>query len=171
MNNPDEKRQRKRQRRKEESSTDNNDKPRKFRRNLDRSHDIFVASLSGDAALAEKTTNTEEFDRYNLQGIESSNKKNRTGQRARKAKITAMEAKKKGKKWDTSVNWRPKKGKKSRNEKEETVAATTASPPKAQDVASVGKDWKKKEHPSWLAAKREQKSGIVAFAGTKIIFD
>jgi hypothetical protein len=36
-------------------------------------------------------------------------KKNRPGQRARKAKAMAMEAKKQGKTWDSSLNWRAKK--------------------------------------------------------------
>ena len=85
-------------------------------------------------------------------------KKNRKGQRARRAKAMAIQAKKEGKQYQ-SLNWRSsnedKTKKRKRRDEEE-------SEQKLEEQSSPN-------HPSW-SAKREQPSGIVAFKGTKITF-
>ena len=123
-------------------------------------------------------------------------KKNRPGQRQRKAKMMAIEAKKAGKTWYSSSNWREKKksnddgGSYTRNHKsnagddgrqrtgnKQKVSASglkTGDKVAASDVATMGKDWKEagKAHPSWAAQQAQKaKSGIQQFAGTKITFD
>ena len=99
-------------------------------------------------------------------------KKNRPGQRSRKAKTLAIQAKKEGRKWDSSLNWREKK---SAPKEEEAKEASTkpVAPAKAADIATMGKTWKEegKEHPSWAARKQSKNAGIVAFTGKKITFD
>jgi len=104
-------------------------------------------------------------------------KKNRAGQRQRKAKALAIQAKKEGKVWDSSMNWREKKATKSNDEQQAEARNqndNSQKPVKAKaaEIASMGKEWKDegKAHPSW-AAKQTQKAGIVAFAGKKITFD
>merc|ERR1712238_29984 len=98
-------------------------------------------------------------------------KKNRMGQRARKAKAMAIEAKKSGKVWNNSINWREKK-----NTTEEKSTMDNKRKPivKSSDVANMGKNWKDegKSHPSWAAKEAQKlKSGIAQFKGTKITFD
>ncbi|GMH99984.1 hypothetical protein TrST_g6177 [Triparma strigata] len=95
-------------------------------------------------------------------------KKNRKGQRARQAKAKAVAARKRGEKWDSSVNWRAKKEKEEEVEdsglkKDEIVLKAT--------VGAGGKKWqdKGKAHPSWAAKKVEK--GIVEFKGTKVTFN
>jgi len=100
-------------------------------------------------------------------------KKNRPGQRARKAKAMALEARKAGRTWNKSVNWREPKPK--NVEKEQTTESKTETKPKcveAAKIASMGKSWREtgNAHPSW-AAKSSQNQGIVAFQGKKITFD
>jgi hypothetical protein len=121
-------------------------------------------------------------------------KKNRPGQRARKAKAMAIEAKKAGRVWDSSVNWREKKKKQKQkkpnekgdketdvvNNKQEMMISASgldkSKDIKVSEVVNMGKDWKEqgKAHPSW-AAREAQKAksglGMVAFAGKKITFD
>jgi hypothetical protein len=96
-------------------------------------------------------------------------KKNRAGQRARKAKAMAIQAKKEGRTWDNSVNWREKKNK---DEKQQLKENTMKQPKQPAEIATMGKTWKEEgmEHPSW-AARQSQKAGIVAFTGKKITFD
>jgi hypothetical protein len=96
-------------------------------------------------------------------------KKNRPGQRARKAKALAIKSKKEGRTWDNSVNWREKKN---TDEKQQPKEASVKQPAQAAEIATMGKTWKEegKEHPSW-AARQSQKAGIVAFTGKKITFD
>jgi len=106
-------------------------------------------------------------------------KKNRAGQRARKAKALAIQAKKEGKKQEyfQSLNWREEKTperkrkritdgsdkkKKSRKDSESRSTLTSLSTDSAVDLF--------KNHPSW-AAKQQQKSMIVSFQGKKITFD
>lgn len=109
-------------------------------------------------------------------------KKNRRGQRARKAKALAIQAKKEGKQYQ-SINWReekpktntstrrkPREDKTSSSSGEEqrsqrpprTTAAPSAPAPSVEDLSQ--------NHPSW-AAKQQQKPTIVAFQGKKITFD
>jgi hypothetical protein len=105
--------------------------------------------------------------------------KNRKGQRARRAKALAIEAKKTGRQYQ-SINWREEKTKeqktedfnKSRPRKKDydgpqskhggDTKSTVDKKPTTEELAS--------NHPSW-AAKQQQKSGIVAFQGKKITFD
>jgi hypothetical protein len=89
-------------------------------------------------------------------------KKNRQGQRARKAKAQAKEAKKQGKQYQ-SINWRSSEGKSTKRPRDEKDDRDKP-PPSAKPEAPAAPD-----HPSW-AAKLQQKSGIVAFQGTKITF-
>jgi len=102
-------------------------------------------------------------------------KKNRPGQRARKAKAMAIEARKNGTKLDKSLNWREKKVYNDDYNNDPNYNNTTTNKPKNLDVgkiATMGKEWKEEgnAHPSWGAAAAKKK-GIVAFQGTKITFD
>lgn len=149
---------------------------------------LFIGSLSG------KTFEEEEYDdEYyggedgeieNVEEYITNKKKNRKGSRARRIKKMAEEARKEGKKWDPSINFRKNKsstkssykkqgGKQEHHEHEhEQVVVATAS-----DVAQAGSNWKSQKgemnHPSWLAAQRNKKkeSTIVPFTGKKITFD
>jgi hypothetical protein len=101
---------------------------------------------------------------------EEPKKKNRQGQRGRRAKAMAIEAKKQGRgrehREQQSLNWRSGGG--GRKEKQEEGNGggyeggdkKKDAPPKEPEV----------QHPSWVA-KQQQSSGIVAFQGTKITFD
>jgi hypothetical protein len=113
-------------------------------------------------------------------------KKNRPGQRSRKAKALAIQAKKEGRVWDSSVNWRPKKQREddgegdgnggdrndNRNHKNSNTRDVKPKKVDSAKIAEMGKTWKEegKSHPSW-AARSSEKTGIVAFAGKKITFD
>lgn len=148
---------------------------------------LFIGSLSGAAA----------FDGDGREGAGASHygpaegsddeysslvkpKKNRPGQRARKAKAMAIEARKAGRVWDSSINWREKK--KVKDPSEEPNINLSASgllsdvTVGSAQIATMGKKWKEEgqAHPSW-AAKQSQKAksglGIVEFAGKKITFD
>ncbi|GMI47833.1 hypothetical protein TrCOL_g12335 [Triparma columacea] len=103
-------------------------------------------------------------------------KKNRKGQRARQAKARAKECRKRGEKWDSSVNWRERKDKgegeegEGGGEEEEVKIVLKAA------VGRGGKGWKEEKgeasHPSWKAGKTKEKKGaIVEFTGNKITFD
>ena len=114
-------------------------------------------------------------------------KKNRKGQRQRKAKAMALEAKRSGNKEFQSLNWRQGDDKKKQKKEEKSEdgdknngsdkgdskpldsfsrqqneGQAKASKAETVDAATA--------HPSW-AAKKEQQTGIVAFQGTKITFD
>jgi len=107
-------------------------------------------------------------------------KKNRQGQRARKAKAMAIEARKTGQVWDRSVNWRKPKTKEESEEQrrvetgdgkggrwsnssgynsltKKTVSASGLDISKNVEVSDVammkGKNWKEdgNAHPSWAA--------------------
>jgi hypothetical protein len=97
-------------------------------------------------------------------------KKNRQGQRARKAKAMAIEAKKEGRVWDSSLNWREKKENPNpkRHKSHHSEAEAPPKPSMAEEAISA--------HPSWAAkhsqqAKEKSGLGIVQFTGTKIKFD
>jgi hypothetical protein len=97
-------------------------------------------------------------------------KKNRQGQRARKAKAMAIEAKKAGRVWDSSLNWREKKENPNpkRHKSHHSEAEAPPKPSMAEEAISA--------HPSWAAkhsqqAKEKSGLGIVQFTGTKIKFD
>uniref|UniRef100_A0A6V2HBK2 Bud22 domain-containing protein n=1 Tax=Ditylum brightwellii TaxID=49249 RepID=A0A6V2HBK2_9STRA len=156
---------------------------------------LFIDSLSGGGGADGEAddSHTENYngnpygpggDDYYNEGGQMNLKKNRPGQRARKAKAMAIQAKKEGRTWDSSVNWREKKKTKPEDENENggnKQQTTTASGLKAdtkieaKDIAGMGKSWKEegKAHPSW-AARQTQKAksgvGIVEFTGKKITF-
>ena len=160
---------------------------------------LFIGSLSG-AGMDDGDGGEGSGDYYGPGGHEDEYglpvKKNRPGQRQRKAKMAAIEAKKAGKTWDSSSNWREKKksnddgssnrrnhksnagdGGRQRNGNEQKISASglkTGDQVAASDVAAMGKDWKEagKAHPSWAAQQAQKaKSGIQQFAGKKITFD
>jgi len=118
-------------------------------------------------------------------------KKNRKGQRARKAKAMAIQAQREGRKDYTSVNWRaPKTNQNSQAENEEKTSyreSNSGSFTRQKNCSSMHKIQPREgknigterstqnasteaEHPSW-AARQAQKTGIVAFQGKKITFD
>jgi hypothetical protein len=151
---------------------------------------LFV-SLGGDQAEEDDMGEEEEEEVHYPYGPGSAmvldgtlRKKNRPGQRSRKAKALAIQAKKEGRVWDSSVNWRPKKQHEDdgdggdggdRTDKRSHKNNSKDVKPKKVDsakIAEMGKTWKEegKAHPSW-AARSSEKTGIVAFAGKKITFD
>ena len=163
---------------------------------------LFIGSLSGGMGndYGEEGMDADEGgygDYYGPGGHEEDyglpvKKKNRPGQRQRKAKAMAIEAKEAGKTWDSSSNWREKKKKtdesdggdrRRRSDSQQAPGAehnVSASGLRhgdkvgASDVATMGKDWKDegKAHPSWVAQQAAKaKSGIQQFAGKKITFD
>jgi hypothetical protein len=98
-------------------------------------------------------------------------KKNRQGQRARKAKAMAIEAKKAGRKFDASLNWRPEKEPTDAPVSRDSFAPSKSNPHTARPQAAAPSEPTPEElHPSW-AARKEQKTGIAAFQGKKITFD
>ena len=146
---------------------------------------LFIGSLN-DSALPTEQEEVEEYDgigygmrnEYEQFPVEKKKKKNRQGQRARRIKAMAIEARKAGRVWDPSINWREKKPKAKENEKDEKNESASgldkSKEIKAAEVANMGKSWKEegKAHPSWAAREAQKaKSGIAAFAGKKITFD
>ena len=144
---------------------------------------VFLDSLAGGGLTfsAQNESNLIERDEYGYDindeyaQISKPAKKNRKGQRARRAKAMALEAKREGKIYK-SINWRPKKSNDDMNDEANINASGLGKEMevKAADVAEMGKDWKNdgKAHPSWAAKEHAKKqSGIAAFAGKKIIFD
>lgn len=107
-------------------------------------------------------------------------KKNRPGQRARKAKVLVKELRQQGKPVPEDLHWRPKVDRRNVNWRENEAdgngndvgcggggggdGGSTAAP--ASNTSQETKDL----HPSWEARKK-QESGIVAFQGKKITFD
>lgn len=158
---------------------------------------LFIGSLSGQKVdgYSDDDDDVEGYD-DDHDFYKETKKKNRPGQRARKAKAMAIEAKKAGKTWDSSINWREKKedqnqdhdrgsrrhqvkndkrgGGKHSNDGSQAAREGSTKPTKAksQDIATMGKFWKEdgKAHPSWAAAGAQKSQGIVEFKGTKITF-
>lgn len=159
---------------------------------------LFIGSLAGhhagDGDVADMVGNDDDDD----DEYGTSKKKNRPGQRARKAKATAIEARKAGKTWDSSMNWREKKkgdnsggldgGKmdynnfrggggteQNKHESDRGGSSSVVGVPKTalQHIASMGKTWKDEgnAHPSWVAAAAQKSQGIAKFEGKKITFD
>ena len=133
---------------------------------------MFLDSLSGEV------DNSYSSSRYGPADVEPYHyemKKNRPGQRARQAKAMIQQAKKEGKSWNASINWRPKKAT-IKTEEEVTQEKEPSLHKKkkieAAEVADMGKDWKAegKAHPSWAAKQHVQKSSIAPFMGKKITF-
>lgn len=101
--------------------------------------------------------------------FDESKKKNRKGQRARRAKARAVEAKKEGRQYQ-SLNWRSSDEKKAKQKTEESNSNSNSSKKQKEFPAKEPEPEPEKQHPSWVA-KQQQSSGIVAFQGTKITFD
>ncbi|KAL7539495.1 hypothetical protein ACHAXR_011487 [Thalassiosira sp. AJA248-18] len=158
---------------------------------------LFIGSLSGMTAEGYEDggnymggTHGEEGDDEDY-GYQEEKKKNRPGQRARRAKAQAIEARKEGKTWDSSINWREKKmnradtkhvkgGREGRDEYKSKTntgrydeADGGAKPQEAQHIAAMGKTWKEdgNAHPSWAAAAAQKSQGIKDFLGKKTTFD
>ena len=155
---------------------------------------LFIGSLSGMAAegygVDEQYMDGDDGEYYEYQ---QEKKKNRPGQRARRAKAMAIEARNAGKTWDSSINWREKKkgdgegtddrgrsgGRGNHNTREDRGSKRNeinvdTKPKEAQHIATMGKTWKEdgNAHPSWAAKAAAQKNqGIAKFAGKKITFD
>lgn len=138
---------------------------------------IFIESLSGAVGTVDQQEDESNPADYSY-GNDGTKKKNRKGQRARKAAALAREAEAAGETWDSSVNWRPKKARKKNavpgGHKNVASGLKTQKDVKATDVADMGKNWKEegKAHPSWAAKQHaKQQSGIGSFVGKKITFD
>jgi hypothetical protein len=104
-------------------------------------------------------------------------KKNRRGQRARKAKALAIQAKRDGKKqgYYQSLNWREEKSSKQQQQPQKIVEKKEMSKQlidvkKAAVAAPAPLEDQSSNHPSWTA-KQQQKPKIVPFQGKKITFD
>jgi hypothetical protein len=146
---------------------------------------LFIDSLAGrepDYGDVEKDIEGEENQQYDMYTDLAPAKRNRMGQRARKAKAMALEAKKAGKHFDGSIKkWWELKPKNVKNEKiviNELASGLDASKKvEAAQVVEMGSNWKEegKAHPSW-AARQVQKAksgsgiGDIEFKGTKITF-
>lgn len=152
---------------------------------------LFIGSLSGIPVEGYDEDEEDGEDGYGYDDvIDPPKKKNRPGQRQRKAKAMAIEAKKAGRTWDASNNWREKKkgpvrrddsrsneGRRGndagRDDRRHSDNAESAKPRKAEEIAEMGKSWKEEgnAHPSWAAAAAQKSQGIQAFKGKKITFD
>lgn len=142
---------------------------------------LFIGSLAGMPAEeyddGGEGGSDDDGDDYDVNAYQK--KKNRPGQRARRAKASAIEARKSGKTWDSSINWREKK--QGRNESERKDGGHDRKPRRdestklaaAQHIATMGKTWKEEgnAHPSWAAKTAQKSQGIAKFEGKKITFD
>jgi hypothetical protein len=151
-----------------------NNKQNKKNKSKNDTSDLFVClgateeDTLTDASLYYGPSSTQDDDDEYASIVK---KRNRPGQRARKAKAMAVQAKKEGRPYK-SVNWREKKPNK-KNTTTEKPRETKQATRQAAEIASMGKSWKEegKEHPSWAASQSQKKSAIVAFQGKKITFD
>ncbi|KAL7425648.1 hypothetical protein ACHAXH_000081 [Discostella pseudostelligera] len=143
---------------------------------------LFIGSLAGMPAEeyndGGEGGSDDDGDDYDV-NANREQKKNRPGQRARRAKASALEARKSGKAWNSSINWREKKQGRNEMEKKDgghdrkTRGDESAKPKEAQHIATMGKTWKEEgnAHPSWAAKAAQKSQGIAKFEGTKITFD
>ena len=139
----------------------------------------------------------DEFNRYSQYGPASDfgdapKRKNRKGQRQRRAKALAIEAKKQGRSHEyyQSANWREPKPKEdsnensndkvhrksrgrgretNRNQRLKQEYQNENHDNSSSQLSKQSQEQQEKQHPSW-AAKQAQSTGIVAFKGTKITF-
>jgi len=140
---------------------------------------LFVDSLSGQ--LSHTSEDIKEKDVEDDDPLAPAKKKNRMGQKQRKAKAMAINAKKSGKTWSKSVNWRLKKTEASSfsstiptEEKKSSSGLKKGAAIQVGDVVNMGTSWKEegKAHPSWAAREAlKAKTSIVEFKGTKITFE
>lgn len=151
----------------------NNNKQNKKNKSKNDASDLFVClgatEEDTDPSLYYGPSSTQNDDDEYASIVK---KRNRPGQRARKAKAMAIQAKKEGRPYK-SVNWREKKPDKKNPTTEKPRVTTKQTTIQAAEIASMGKSWKEegKEHPSWAASQSQKKSAIVAFQGKKITFD
>eukprot|EP00986_Skeletonema_menzelii_P000885 scaffold254_cov156-Skeletonema_menzelii.AAC.4 len=144
---------------------------------------LFIGSLSGIPVEGYDEGGEDDEDDYGYDDVmDAPKKKNRPGQRQRKAKAMAIEAKKAGRTWDASNNWREKKkgnvrkddsrsngGRRGnevgKNDQRHSDNADSSKPRKAEEIAEMGKSWKEEgnAHPSWAAAAAQKSQGIQAF--------
>ena len=172
-----------------QSSSQNNDRrKRKMNSNVEMfGHDgdsgLFIDSLAG-GCIDDANENDEgkaNSDMYT--DFAPTKKRNRMGQRQRKARALALEAKKGGTVCDDKVKewWElnPKNVRKEISKMNELASGLDASKEiKAAEVVGMGKSWKEegKAHPSWAARQVQQgKSGSgigkIEFQGKKTTFD
>jgi BUD22 len=112
-------------------------------------------------------------------GGETSAKKNRQGQRGRRAKAAALAAKQQGRTLSESLNWRQSKRERAVDDAPERLEQSRIHRQKGKpeqhaerhdpSATSSSSVLSESLHPSWQARK-EQKAAIVAFQGTKIKF-
>ena len=143
---------------------------------------LFIGSLAGvpieEYAADGDHDDIDQDNDYDASLYHDQKKKNRPGQRARRAKASAIEARKVGTTWNSSINWREKK--KGRNDTEDGDSGRNqissnggVKSTATQKIATMGKTWKEEgnAHPSWAAAAAKKSQGIAKFEGTKITFD
>mmetsp|Transcript_3776 Transcript_3776/g.4451 ORF Transcript_3776/g.4451 Transcript_3776/m.4451 type:complete len:385 (+) Transcript_3776:83-1237(+) len=143
---------------------------------------LFINSLAGEEVDYSNEGEGEDGENYD-EYVDEPKKKNRMGQRARKAVAIARETKYNGRGNDDSRKmwWElePKNPKKMKQDHNELASGLDVSKKvEVAQVAEMGKSWKEegKAHPSW-AARQLQKSksgsgiGSIEFTGKKITFD
>lgn len=147
-------------------------------------HSVF-ARLGGGTRDDESEgsgKHSDDNDYYGSGGHDDKAKKNRPGQRARKAQAEAIRAKEQGVPITHSLNWRePKKDGTSggshhhRSWSEQRHAhrnLSTSEDTGGADARAPQKEDDEKAHPSWQAKSlKANTGGIVAFQGKKITFD
>ena len=146
---------------------------------------LFIDSLAGEQnQYTDENQDNEEMDSQIEDVTEYiSVKRNRMGQRARKARALANEAKRNGRSYDHSKikKWwelKPKNASKNKSTNELASGLDGSKKVEAAEIVKMGSTWKEegKAHPSW-AARQAQKaksgSGIanIEFQGKKITFD
>ena len=150
---------------------------------------LFITSLAGndieydDEIADDGQQDDREGQDYDLYTDFVPNKKNRMGQRARKARAMALEAKKQGKYEAGIKNWwemKPKNPRRNLDNKNDLTASglDISKNVKAAEVVQMGSKWKEagNAHPSWAARQvQKEKSGTgignIEFKGKKITFD
>ena len=143
-------------------------------------HSVFVM-LGGEdnEASANNNNGTATEENVNYYGPAGSSdglmtvKQNRKGQRARRAKAQAVEARKAGRGFrpEESLNWRRSRKQPDHEQHPPPPQQRQQNPSMQNKPQQAIKEIPKEElHPSWQAQK-EKKAGIVAFEGKKIRFD
>jgi hypothetical protein len=153
------------------------------------SNSLFVRL--GDHPSDDDVSDEDDGDGDGIAEMENQKKKNRPGQRARKAKFDAKQLRKEGPVPDSFQRWMPSKQTRrdtshtdsnpnrpshagrsldSSSSKKSATPGTNASARHTGATKHSGVPAEKDMHPSWKASKSQQ-AGIVAFQGKKITFD
>lgn len=141
----------------------------------DREKSLFLrlGKEDDDSAVKNDNNTHEAMPHYGPGSFVEGKKKNRKGQRARKAKAIAIEEKIAGRahRAANSVNWRRTKQQHLECEEKPHQPNTKRgqNPPAEPFSETKTATGSEKLHPSWVAAKKGS-SGIVQFQGTKITF-